>query len=209
MNKEVRITSKIYEDIRNLDISSLRKVSKKRSVTTAEFKAAVKDWFGQKIPWPLVEPDLILVLEDYRNVIDNVMIVAVEIKYFEQGEDLDKRMRQSFRELGQPLRNLVFGFDSAVLWHIFSPNTEEHKIDSYIDIVEEVIERLKLPLVYLATMVPDEEFKIYKPFKLDKYDLGSLIRWLADLCANCRNPIADRDFKIRRSGLKIALRIPT
>jgi len=209
MNKEVRITREIYEDISKLDLSSLKKISKKRSVTTTEFKAAVKDWFGQKIPWPLVEPDLILVFEDYRNIIDDVMIAAIEIKYFEQGEDLDKRMRQSFRELGQPLRNLVFGFDSAVLWHIFSTDIEEQKIDSYINIVEEVIQRLKLPIVYLATAIPYEEFKIHKPFKLDKYDLGSLVGWIMNLCADCRNPVADGEVKIRRSGLKMALRIPT
>lgn len=209
MNKEVRITREIYENISKLDSSSLRKVSKKRSVTTSEFKAAVKDWFGQKIPWPLVEPDLILVFDDYKNIIDDIVIAAIEIKCFEQGEDLDKRMRQSFRELGQPLRNLIFGFDSAILWHIFSTDIEEQKIDSYINIVEEVIQRLKLPLVYLATTVPKEEFKIYKPFKIDKHNLDSLIRWLMNLCADCRNPIADGEVKIRRSGLKMALRIPT
>ena len=93
MNKEVRITREIYEDISKLDPGSLKKISKKRSVTATEFKAAVKDWFGQKVPWPLVEPDLILVFEDYRNIIDDVMITAIEIKYFEQGEDLDKQHR--------------------------------------------------------------------------------------------------------------------
>ena len=167
MHREVNITQRVYELVRSLDMSSLKKVSKGRGITTREFKDTISGWYGRELPWPLVEPDLVLVFEDLKRVRDDTMIVAIEIKYFEQNQDLYGRLRQSFRELGQPLRNLIFGFDSVVLWHIFSPDIEEEQvIQSYVDMVGEVIDRLKLPVVYLATTILDSEFKIYKPLRI-------------------------------------------
>jgi len=209
MNQEANVTQRIYELIIKAGLGSLKRVSKQRSVTTSEFRNTVTSWFGQEIPWPLVEPDLILVFEDVRKIIDDVMIVAIEIKYFKQAKDLDKRLRQSFREVGQPLRNLIFGVDSTALWHIFSPDIEEHKIHNYVNVIEEVIRKLNLPLVYLATARPNDTFKVYKPFELDKYDLQSWVIWVQNLCADHRNPIMNRDTDIRRRALKLALRIPS
>jgi len=209
MHREVNITQKVYELVRSLDMSSLKKVSKGRGITTREFKDTISGWYGRELPWPLVEPDLVLVFEDLKRVRDDTMIVAIEIKYFEQNQDLYERLRQSFRELGQPLRNLIFGFDSVVLWHIFSPDIEEEQvIQSYVDMVGEVIDRLKLPVVYLATTILDGEFKIYKPFGIDKYDMRSLVSWLKNLCDSKRNPARDREVEVRRKSLKVALRIP-
>jgi hypothetical protein len=191
-------------------MSSLKKVSKGRSVTTREFRDTISGWYGRELPWPLVEPDLILVFEDLKRVVDDTMIVAIEIKYFEQSQDLHGRLRQSFRGLGQPLRNLIFGFDSVVLWHIFSPDIrEEQVIQSYVDIIGEVIDRLKLPVVYLATAILNGELKIYKPFSIQKYDMRSLVSWLQNLCDSKRNPAMDREVEIRRKSLKVALRIPS
>jgi hypothetical protein len=209
MQREVNITQRVYELVRSLDISSLKKVSKGRAVMTREFKDTISGWYGRELPWPLVEPDLILVFEDLKRVMDDMMIVAIEVKYFEQTQDLHGRLRQSFRELGQPLRNLIFGFDSVVLWHIFSPDIEEEQvIQSYVDMIGEVIDRLKLPAVYLATTILDGEFKIYKPFGIDKYDMRSLASWLKNLCDSKRNPAMDREVEVRRKSLKVALRIP-
>lgn len=208
MGQEAEITQRIYELISKAGLSSLKRVSKGRTVTTKYFRDTVKGWFGREIPWPLVEPDLILVFEDMKKVVDDVMIVAIEIKYFEEAKDLDKKLRQSFRELGQPLRNLIFGVDSVVLWHLFSPNVEEPKISNYTDVIEEVKTRLKLPLVYIATTTPNQVFKVYKPSRATMHDIQSLIYWLTNLCATCRNPAMDTEVKIRRSGLKMALGIP-
>jgi len=209
MCREADITQRIYERIGTLDMSSLKKVSKGRGVTTREFKNTITGWYGRELPWPLVEPDLVLVFEDLKRVVDDTMIVAIEIKYFEQTKDLHKRLRQSFRELGQPLRNLIFGFDSVVLWHIFSQDVAEQRIQSYVDIVEEVINRLKLSVVYFATTILDGELKIYKPFGIDKYDMQSAVMWLHNLCESKRNPAMDREIEVRRKSLKVALRIPT
>jgi len=209
MHREVNITQRVYELVRSLDMSSLKKVSKGRGVTTREFKDTISGWYGRELPWPLVEPDLVLVFEDLKRVMDDTMIVAIEIKYFEQSQDLHGRLRQSFRELGQPLRNLIFGFDSVVLWNIFSPDIEEEQvIQSYVDMIGEVIDRLKLPVVYLATTILDGELKIYKPFGIHKYDMRSLVSWLKNLCDSKRNPAMDSEVEVRRKSLKVALRIP-
>lgn len=209
MRNEANIIQAIYERISKLDLSSLKKVTKGRGVTTTAFKDTMTKWYGQGLPWPLAEPDLILVFEDIKRVIDDTMIVAVETKYFEQTEDLDKRLRQSFREVGQPLRNLIFGFDSVVLWHFFSPAVVEQKIESYTNVVGEVIDRLKLPSIYLATTILDGELRIYKPFDIQKQELQSLVMWLQNLCNDKRNPTMDRQIEIRRKSLKVALQIPT
>lgn len=208
MYRESHITKVIYERISRLSLSSLKKVSKGKGVTKAEFKNTMTKWYGQGLPWPLVEPDLILVFEDLKKVVDDVMIIAIETKYFEQTQDLHKRLRQSFREVGQPLRNLIFGFDSVVLWHIFSPGIEEQIIKSYTNIVGEVIDRLKLPSVYIATTLLDSELRIYKPFDIQKYDLQSLVMWLHNLCDDKRNFAMDGPVEIRRKSLKVALQIP-
>lgn len=103
MDREVNVTQRVYELVRSLDMRSLKKVSKGRSVTTRQFKDTISGWYGRELLWPLVEPDLILVFEDSKRLIDDTMIVAIEIKYFEQTHDLNARLRRSFRELGQPL----------------------------------------------------------------------------------------------------------
>ena len=74
------------------------------------------------------------------------------------------------------------------MWHIFSQDVAEQRIQSYVDIVEEVIDRLKLSVVYFATTILDGELKIYKPFGIDKYDMRSAVMWLHNLCESKRNP---------------------
>jgi uncharacterized iron-regulated protein len=39
----------------------------RRRVEEGGFKEIVEKWYGRKNPWPLVEPDLILVFEDYSS----------------------------------------------------------------------------------------------------------------------------------------------
>lgn len=82
MCREADITQRIYERIGTLDMSSLKKVSKGRGVTTREFKNTITGWYGRELPWPLVEPDLVLVFEDLKRVVDDTMIVAIEIQVF-------------------------------------------------------------------------------------------------------------------------------
>ena len=204
--RETELAAKLYNLLKKSGVGSLKKVYKGRSVTSKEFKDVVSEWYGERIPWPLIEPDLILVFEDYKKVIDEVMIVAVELKCFQTSSD--KRLRRAFREIGQPLRCYVFGFDSAVLWHVFE-DVEEDVIKDYTDMVYEVIEKLKLPLAYIATKIIKDQYKIYKPLNLKQQNIQYLVMYLQNLCAHTRNPAMDEKIKKRRSALKVALRIPS
>lgn len=209
MNRESLVTNNLYKSISGLGLHSLKKISKGKAVTSTDFKETMSNWFGRQLPWPLVEPDLILVFEDVKKTIDDVMIVAIEIKCFAQTQDLDKRLRQCFREFGQPLRNLVFGFDSVVLWHMFSPSIAEEKIRAYTGIIEEAIQKLKLPVVYFASTTNDSGFHIYKPFEIEQQELLSTLMWLQNLCGGTRNPSMDKEIEPRRKSLKVALRVPS
>lgn len=209
MHSENEIVQAVFKCISNLDLGSLKKAYKGRAATTIAFRDTMTNWYGQGLPWPLVEPDLILIFEDVKKTIDETMIVAIEAKYFENTHDLDKRLRQAFREVGQPLRNLMFGFDSTVLWHIFSSSIEEQKIRSYTNMVDEVITRLKLPCIYIASTILNSEFQIHKPSDVPKCDLQSLVMWLHNLCRDNRNPAMNPQMEIRRKSLKVALQIPT
>lgn len=207
---EQAIIAKLHELMKNADVSSLKGIYKGRAVTSSEFKEVVSKWHGRDLPWPLIEPDLVLIFEDFSKVIDNVLIVAIETKYFEFSPQLDKRMREAFRQIGQPLRSHIFGFDSVILWHLFSKDLKEDIVRSYANVVNEVIEKLKLPVVYFATKIIEDDFKIYKPLDIEHYDISSVIQYLRKLCDSKRNPtLEDNEVRMRRSALKIALRIPS
>lgn len=204
--RETEFINVLYNSLKESSISFLKKVYKGKSVTSKEFKNIVSEWYGERIPWPLIEPDLILVFEDYRKVIDEVMIVAIELKCFQTFSD--KRLRRAFREIGQPLRYYVFGFDSAVLWHVFE-DVEEDVIEDYTNIISEVIGKLKLPLVYVATKIVGNNYKIYKPLNLEPQNIQYLVMYLRNLCDRMRNPIVDEKIRRRRSALKVTLHIPS
>lgn len=204
--RETELAAKLYNLLKKSGVGSLKKVYKGRSVTSKEFKDVVSEWYGERIPWPLIEPDLILVFKDYRKVIDEVMIVAVELKCFQTSSD--KRLRRAFREIGQPLRYYVFGFDSAVLWHVFE-DVEEDVIEDYTNIISEVIGKLKLPLIYVATKMVGNNYKIYKPLNLEPQNIQYLVMYLRNLCDRMGNPIVDEKIRRRRSALKVTLHIPS
>lgn len=207
---ETGVIARLYKLTKDAGISSLKEIYKGKTVTSSEFKEVVSKWYGRNLPWPLIEPDLILVFEDHKKVIDNVLIIAVEAKYFRRTPGLGKRLREAFRQIGQPLRSYIFGFDSAILWHLFSGDIEEKVVRSYTNVVDEVIKKLELPVVYFATKIADDDFRVYKPLDIEHYDIGSVIRYLRNLCDDRRNPaLRDNEIRMRRNALKVALRIPS
>ena len=75
-----------------------------------------------------------------------------------------KQWRQSFLEIGQALRDLLYGFDAAVLWHLFAEGFSDEEIQKYTCMCAEVIEKLKLPIVYFATKLTEQDrFEFFKP----------------------------------------------
>jgi hypothetical protein len=126
---EVKVTNRLYQIITSMEIYGLRKVEKGGILKKRKFRETVEKWYGKKVYWPLIEPDLIFVFEDWSNKRgDGNLIAAVEIKFFKPSKNLDKRLRRAYREFGQPLRNLIYGFDAVCLWHVFDENISKEKL---------------------------------------------------------------------------------
>jgi len=107
----------------------------------------------------------------------------------------------------------VYGFDSAVLWHVFDREIDNAAVRAYSNVVGEVIEKLKLPIAYFSTKIIDEgEFLVLKLLELGDFsDVGYIVNWMINYCRdNVRNPLLPHDKEIveRRKTLKAVLRIP-
>jgi len=155
----------------------------------------------------------VLIVEDYRKLIDEWLLIAVELKYFKKIKK--KRWRGAYREMGQALRYYVYGFDSAILWHIFEREVDSNIVRAYSNVVGEVIEKLKIPIAYFSTKMGDEnegKFLVFKPLELSSpSDIESVVRWMIKYCRDSvRNPLLPHDREIieRRKALKAVLRIP-
>jgi len=82
---------------------------------------------------PQLEVDMIPVFEDIKGP-DRVFIIGIEVKFF-------KGKTKSFCDrLQQVLSFGLFGFDSLVLWHIFSEKVENRSINAYVRPVKEIVE---------------------------------------------------------------------
>jgi hypothetical protein len=64
---EAEVTEKLHQLICSAGVYGLRKVERGGVLKRRGFKEIVEKWYGRKNPRPLVEPDLILVFEDYSN----------------------------------------------------------------------------------------------------------------------------------------------
>ena len=208
LRNERQVVNRLYELLVNVKPHYfLREVYKGKRLNG--FREIVRREFGLDV-WPLVEPDIILRFEDISKLIDENLIVGVEVKYIKGGKRLNHRIRSSFRMIGQPLRFHIFGFDSAVLWHVFSEDVSDDKAERYTSMVNTVIEKLHLPIVYLASKLIGDEFRLYKPFSVERsYDASSIVDTMRRACESMRNPAwKDEDVRKFRRGLKVSLGIP-
>jgi hypothetical protein len=211
---ETKVIMELLNLINQANIFGLRKIEKGSILKNKRFRETIEKWYGIKIPHVVAEPDLILVFEDYDSLVGDSIIGAIEIKYFKENPHLDKELRQAYREFGQPLRDLIFGFDTAILWHIFSKEINEEKIKYYSQLLEDTIQKLNLPIIYIATKLSQNKFKIFRPWDIDYSDINSTIKCLRGLFENKRNPLlniketSDESIKSYRSAIKVALGIP-
>ncbi|RLF88832.1 hypothetical protein DRN43_05010 [Thermococci archaeon] len=149
---------------------------------------------------------MIPVFEDIRGI-DKVLIAGVEVKFF-------KGKTKSFCDgLQQTLSFGLFGFDSLVLWHIFSERIENKNIEECVRSTEDIIEGFNLPIVYLATkLIGTDRFEFFAPWRL--YSSGSveadyLLSSLRNCCNERRNPPLDKgEIERRKKTLKVILNIP-
>jgi hypothetical protein len=182
----------------------------------------VLGWDSALTPWALTVPDLIVASENLVNSPDDVCLLAIETKYFPRDAASDKkRWRQSFREIGQPLRDLLYGFDAAVLWHLFSEAISDEDIRNYTGMCGEVIEKLKLPVIYFATVLTaQDQFAFFQPWRTEKTLPLSSVDYMAECLSRINferngsyrakmNPLLfDKKVIGMRKAVKAVLRIP-
>ncbi len=208
--KEAKITNKLKNLIDATKMTSFKKIDKGAILKGSRFRETIEKYYREKLLWPLIETDLILIFEDYREIIDKNLIIAIEVKYFPPKKeiDLDKQLRQAYREFGQPLRNLIYGFDSIMLWHIFHEKVEDEKIKSYTNTVNKTINKLCLPMLYFATKLLDDKFKFYQPWNIDYNNIEYVLNYIKNSCAEKRNPLTTEEIEKYRNAIKVTVGIP-
>ena len=189
-------------------MSSIRDV--RSGVPKRRYERALMKYFGSHASTIMATPDVVMVVEDWRRLVDEWALVAMELKYFKEVDR--RRWRRAYREVGQALRYHLHGFDSTALLHVFSEAVDDVDVRAYSNAVGEVIERLKLPVVYFSVrMVDGEGLLAFKPSESrTPYNICSLATWAINCCMDTRNPLLPRDKEIleRRRALKAALGVP-
>ncbi len=158
----------------------------------------------------LRDVDLILVFDDVDRVVDEYAFVALKIDYMDKKSDLDGKFLSALKGFELLVKLYELGFDAVVLWHYFDWEVEEDVVRSFCSKVGEAVEKLPLPVIYLATKALNSRvFKMFKPFEVDsRSDVSSIAQWMSNVVRDYgRNPllIAGGDVVQRRALLRGAL----
>lgn len=182
--------------------AGLKKVYAHVNLATKKFEEIWKEWWESEVH-PRLEVDMIPVFKDGSEL----LLPGIEVKFFKSGE------RKFCEGLQQALSFALFGFDSLVLWHIFSGEMENKEIEGFVRPTMELIEGLKLPLIYFATKLRNENmFEFFAPVNLydsQARDANYFLTWLRNYCRSERNPLLEKgEVERRRKLLKVMLKIP-
>lgn len=216
---EAKIIAKLFALLKGS--GKFKKVIKGESIKGKGI-GEVLGWNEADVPWAMTVPDLILASSNFSKTPDDVFLLAIESKYFPRDAASNKpHWRQSFREIGQPLRDLLYGYDAAVLWHLFSEAVDDEHVGKYTDMCAQVIEKLKLPIVYFATKLTEQDqFAFFKPWRPEKTLLLSDVNYVAECLRQVNierngsyrakiNPLLqDKTVMAMRGAVKSVLRIP-
>lgn len=189
----------LFEDRK---LRSLKKVFVHVNLGTKKFQEIWKEWWQSEVP-PRLEVDMILVFEN----LNELLISGIEVKFF-KGEE-----RKFYEGLQQALSIGLFGFDSLVLWHIFSEDIANKEIEGFVRPTKKLIEGFNLPVVYFATkLIEKDKFEFFAPLEIyssQPQDVDYLLTWLRNSCHGKRNPLLEREEVLRsKKLLKIKLEIP-
>jgi len=206
----------IATNIRSDPYLSVKNILSENDISKSEFEEILVKYFGVQAPRFIAKPDIIMVAEDPRKLVDEWLLITIELKYFrnvKESKKFEKDLRKAFREIGQPLRYYLYGFDSSILWHIFEENANPETIKSYSNLLEEVIKKFKIPILLFATKImKNNNFLVFKPLETSSpNDLKNIIRWMLNYCRDKnRNPLLpyDKDVRERRRAIKAVLKIP-
>jgi len=205
LDTEKRVVKRIKEECEENRPRHLKKIFAHVNLATRKFHEIWQDWWNGPLP-PRLEVDLIPVFQ-MEDAADEVFTAGVEVKYFKDNK------RSFYEGLQQALSFGAFGFDSLVLWHIFSPELKNEEIQTFSRVVEEIVGGLRLPITYIATKITDEfKFEFFAPSRLyssSEMDAASVLSRLRGLASKMPNPLLDKaEVERRKRTLKVVLRIP-
>lgn len=198
------LVSQFYRSLKEKKPDPLKSFYKHVNFRNKRFREIWKGWWEDEVP-PQVEVDFVLVFSDHKHAVDDALIVAVEVKYF------DSPKKNFYEGIQQALAFSIFGFDNLLLWHTFAEDSNEARTTASVEATQRLIEGLKLPVTYFATKVLDNGLlKCLSPVNMDTpNELDYVIGWVRNCCNDCRNPLLGSEvIKRRRSTLKAMLRIP-
>ena len=213
---ERHLARQITSNIKSDPYLSVKDVILGDRMSKMGFEDVLSRYFDVYAPRYMARPDIIIVAEDVKNVVDEWLMVAMELKYFKVSEDakkFEKDLREAFREIGQPLRYYLYGFDFAVLWHIFEGDADIEILRSYSNLVSEVFNKLRLPVVCFSTRILDKDnLLVFQPLETSSpSNTGYIVRRMLNYCRDgVRNPLLpqDKEIKERRRALKTILNVP-
>ena len=131
---ERRLARQIASNMKSEPYLSVKRVILGDAMSRKDFEDVLGRYFGAYAPMYVARPDIIIVAEDAKRVVDEWLLVAIELKYFrdlENSRKFERSLRGAFREIGQPLRYYLYGFDSTILWHIFEGSADKEVLRSY------------------------------------------------------------------------------
>lgn len=102
---ERRLARRIASKIRSEPHLSVKFAISGDAMPKKDFEDVLSRYFGAHAPMYVARPGIIVVAEDAKR--------------------FEKNLRRAFREIGQPLRYYLYGFDSAILWHVFEEGADE------------------------------------------------------------------------------------
>lgn len=202
--KEIEVVKALKKLFEEKQLPILKKTFIHTNLSTKKFQDIWSDWWETKPP-PRLEVDMILVFEDVSDP-RKVFLAGVETKFFRDGK------RNFYEGLQQVLSFGLFGFDSLVLWHIFSEEVDNETIAGGVKSVEEILKGFGLPVVYFATkLIDDFKFEFFAPgkeYSSAQREVEYLLRSMRDCCGKNRNTLLNEEIEKRRNTLKVILKIP-
>jgi hypothetical protein len=188
-NNEKELVKSLKKTFEEIDYPFLKKIYVHTNLATMRFHEIWSEWWESEPP-PRLEVDMILVFEDLQNS-KEIFIVGIETKYF------TGKKRNFYEGIQQILSFGLFGFDSLLLWHIFSENVTNKIIEGCTHSVQEIIEGYNLPVSYFGTKLVDGlHFEFFSPqeeYSSIKREAGYLLHSMHKICNRKRNPLLNRE----------------
>jgi hypothetical protein len=126
---EKEVVKKLHELLRKESPSCLRRTYIHANLATRKFHDIWSDWCRTEAP-PRLEVDMIPVFEEFDDP-DKVFTAGVEVELFRG------TVKTFYDGLQQALSFGLFGFDSLVLWHLFSPDLSNENVEKCTKPVKE------------------------------------------------------------------------